>query len=91
LWAVVVAGVLAFAGDLVHGGLWLAVRATGARPRPHPELRATTLSWAATVAAVFTAALITRNWLFVALLVVPGIVTLALVVRAMVQVARPRR
>jgi hypothetical protein len=91
LWAVVIAGVPAFAGDLVLGGLWLAVRATGARPHRHPERRATTLNWAATVAAVFTVALVTRNWLFVALLVVSGIVTLALVVRAMVQVARSRR
>ena len=41
--------------------------------------------------AVFTAALVTRNWLFVALLAVPGIVTLALLVRATVQVARSRR
>jgi hypothetical protein len=87
----VVAGVLAFAGDLVHGGLWLAARTAGARPRRHPERRATTLSWAATVAAVLTAALVTRNWLFVALLAVPGIVTLALLVRATVQVARSRR
>jgi hypothetical protein len=36
-------------------------------------------------------ALVTRNWLFVALLVVSGIVTLPLLVRAMVQVARSRR
>jgi hypothetical protein len=91
LWAVVAAGVLAVAGDLVYGGLWLAARATGARPPRRPERRIRTLDWVATVAVVFAVALVTRNWLFVALLAVPAIITLALLARVTVRVARSRR
>jgi hypothetical protein len=90
LWAIVLAGVLAFAGDLAHAGLWLIVRARGSRPPRHPERRATTLNYAATVAAVFVAALLTRSWLLVALLIVPGLVALALFAHAAAQVVRSR-
>ena len=91
LWAIVVAGVLAFAGDFVHAGLWLVARARGSRPPRHPERRAMTLKYATTVAVVFAAALLTRSWLLVALLVVPGLVTLALFAHAAAQVVRSHR
>jgi hypothetical protein len=88
LWAVVAVGAFSLVPDVLLAGLWLAARAMGRPVGRYPVRPASTLGFVATTAAVFVAALVTRDWIVVALLGAPGVVFLVIALRAAAHATR---
>jgi hypothetical protein len=91
LWIVVAVGAFSLVPDVVLAGLWVTARATGRHVGRYSVRPASALSFAATMAVVFVAALLTRDWILVALLAAPSVIFLVLAIRAAAQATRLHR